>query len=50
MPKVSPLHILQIEHIDKVSKDNCLFRWLQMDKAFLAYAMLFVLSKVADID
>ncbi len=46
MQKDLPLHVLQMEHIDKVSKDNCSQRWFQMDYVLSASAMLLVLAKV----
>ncbi len=50
MTKALALQILQIEHIDEASKDNCLFKWLRMDKVLLANTMFLVSSKVAYID
>ncbi len=46
MKKDLPLHVLQIEHMDKVSKDKCSQRWFQMDNVSFANAVLLVLSKV----
>ncbi len=46
MQKDLTLHVLQIEHTDKVSKDNCSQRWFQMDNVLFANAMLLVLPKV----
>ncbi len=46
MQKYLQLHVLQIEHMDRVCKDNCSQGWSQMDYVLFANAMLLVLPKV----
>ncbi len=46
MQKDLPLHVLQIEHMDKVSRDNCSQGWFQMDNVLFANTMLLDLPKV----
>ncbi len=40
------MHFLRTQRITVLNKNNCSFRWFQMDYVLLAHGTLLVLSKV----